>query len=132
MARALDWAIQRDPDNGGEFLAVNVGSDKWNYQVKDLAKAVAEVIPDVSISINENAQPDKRSYRVDFGLYKKLAPNYQPEVDLITTIKDLKIGLEAMSFHDENFRSSNFMRLKVLNHLSEHGLLSEQLEWVNN
>jgi nucleoside-diphosphate-sugar epimerase len=132
MARALDWAIQRDPDNGGEFLAVNVGSDEWNYQVKDLAKAVAEVIPDVSISINKDAQPDKRSYRVDFGLYKKLAPNYQPEVDLITTIKDLKIGLEAMSFHDENFRSSNFMRLKVLNHLSEHGLLSEQLEWVNN
>jgi nucleoside-diphosphate-sugar epimerase len=132
MARALDWAIQRDPDNGGEFLAVNVGSDEWNYQVKDLAKAVAEVIPDVSISINENAQPDKRSYRVDFGLYKKLAPNYQPEVDLITTIKDLKVGLETMNFHDENFRSSNFMRLKVLNHLSEHGFLSEKLEWVNN
>ena len=45
MARAIDWAISRDVANGGEFLAVNVGSDEWNYQVKDLAEAVAKVIP---------------------------------------------------------------------------------------
>src|SRR5581483_5808412 len=35
MARAIDWAIQREMSFGGEFLAVNVGSDEWNYQVKD-------------------------------------------------------------------------------------------------
>ena len=132
MAKAIDWAIKRDINNGGEFLAVNVGSDEWNYQVKDLAEAVAKVIPDVDISINENAQPDKRSYQVSFDLFKKLAPDYQPDVDIITTIKELKSGLEAMHFHDENFRTSNFMRLKVLNHLREQGLLSEKLEWTNN
>jgi nucleoside-diphosphate-sugar epimerase len=132
MSRAMDWAIQRDAGNGGDFLAVNVGSDEWNYQVKELAEAVAKVIPDVNISINENAQPDKRSYRVSFALFKKLAPDYQPQVDLITTIKDLKNGLEAMHFHDENFRSSNFMRLKVLNHLREQKLLSDTLTWTNN
>jgi nucleoside-diphosphate-sugar epimerase len=132
MAKAIDWAIKRDIENRGEFLAVNVGSDEWNYQVKDLAEAVARVIPDVEISINENAQPDKRSYQVSFELYKKLAPDYQPDVDIITTVKELKSGLEAMHFHDENFRTSNFMRLKVLNHLREQGLLSERLEWTNN
>ena len=52
-ARAIiDWAISRDVANGGEFLAVNVGSDEWNYQVKDLAQAVAKVIPGVDVSIN--------------------------------------------------------------------------------
>ena len=132
MAKAIDWAIKRDVSNGGEFLAVNVGSDEWNYQVKDLAEAVARVIPDVHISINKNAQPDKRSYQVSFELFKKLAPDYQPEVDIITTVKDLKHGLEAMNFNDENFRTSNFMRLKVLNHLRDQGLLSDRLEWTNN
>lgn len=130
MARAIDWAIQRDRAAGGDFLAVNVGSSAWNYQVKDLAEAVAEVIPNVTISINKNAQPDKRSYKVDFGLFEQLAPDFQPQVDLITAIRELKDGLEAMGFRDDNFRNSNYMRLKVLTLLSEKGLLNHNLEWI--
>src|SRR4030067_1727838 len=117
MARAVEWAIKRKVTGGGEFLAVNTGSNEWNYQVKDLAEAVAKVIPGVDISINKNAQPDKRSYSVNFALFKKLAHDYQPEVDLITTIKELKSGLEAMKFKDQDFRNSKYMRLKVLTHL---------------
>ncbi len=132
MARAIDWAISRDLGNGGEFLAVNVGRDEWNYQVKDLAAAVAKVIPDVDISINKNAQPDKRTYRVSFDLFKRLAPDYQPEVDLITTIKELKTGLVAMNFNNSDFRNSEFMRLKVLTGLQSRGLLTEKLKWVKN
>jgi len=129
MARAIDWAITRDAKDAGEFLAVNVGSDEWNYQIKDLAEAVARVIPDVDISINKNAQPDGRSYRVSFALFKKLAPDYQPKCDIITTVKELKEGLEAMHFNDENFRESKYMRLKVLTHLMGKGLLNGKLEW---
>jgi nucleoside-diphosphate-sugar epimerase len=130
MARAIDWAIKRELTVGGEFIAVNTGSNEWNYQVKDLAEAVAKVIPGVDISINKNAQPDKRSYRVSFDLFRKLAPDYQPEIDLISTIEELKSGLEAMNFKDEDFRNSQFMRLKVLTHLRNKGLLTEKLEWA--
>lgn len=131
MARAIDWAISRDITAGGNFLAVNVGSNEWNYQVRDLAEAVARVIPDVEVSINKNAQPDKRSYRVSFDLFKKLAPDYQPQVDLTTSIRELKEGLEAMIFNDADFRNSRFMRLKVLTYLRDRGLLTEELDWVN-
>lgn len=130
MAKAIDWAVMREAQSGGDFLAVNVGSDEWNYQVKELAEAVASVIPGVDVSINKNAQPDKRSYRVNFGLFKRLAPGYQPSVSLEQAIKELRVGLEAMNFSDGNFRSSMFMRLKVLNHLREQGLLNENLEWA--
>ena len=129
MARAMDWAIGREMTNGGTFLAVNTGSNEWNYQVKDLAHAVAKIIPDVSVSINKDAQPDKRSYQVDFGLFRKLAPKHQPKVDLAGAIQGLKDGLEAMGFADGNFRNSQFMRLKVLTHLREHGVLDDQLRW---
>lgn len=130
MARAIGWAISREMSCGGKFLAVNVGSDEWNYQVKDLAEAVAKIIPDVSISINENAQPDKRSYRVNFDLFRKLAPAHQPRVDLTDSIKELKDGLEAMGFKDGEFRNSKFMRLKVLTQLQEKRLLDEKLQWT--
>lgn len=130
MARAVEWAIQRDLSSGGAFLAVNTGSNEWNYQVKDLAHAVAKAIPDVSVSINKNAQPDKRSYQVDFTLFKKLAPRHQPQVDLSSAIQGLKKGLEEMGFADGDFRNSQFMRLKVLTHLRERGVLDEQLRWA--
>lgn len=132
MARAIDWAIGREAGKNQKFLAVNAGSDEWNYQVRDLAAAVAKVIPDVQISINENAQPDKRSYRVNFSLFRMLAPDFQPQMDIITTIEELKDGLEAMKFSDDNFRNSRFMRLKILTHLRNHKLLSEDLYWAGS
>ena len=61
MARAIWWAIRRPASLGGAWLAVNVGSNDANYQVRDLAEAVAELIPRVGISINKDADSDKRS-----------------------------------------------------------------------
>lgn len=130
MARAIDWAIDRSPEKGGSFLAVNVGSNSGNYQVKDLATAVAEAVPGTRVSINKNAPPDKRSYNVDFSQFARLAPDFQPKVTLSQTIREIKEGLEAMVFADRNFRQSQFMRLKVLESHIEGQTLTEQLEWA--
>jgi nucleoside-diphosphate-sugar epimerase len=130
MARAIEWAVGRDRQTGGDFLAVNVGSNSWNYQVKHLAETVAEVVPGIGISINQNAPPDNRSYRVDFGLYEKLAPSHQPQVDLLTAVRELKAGLEAMDFHDADFRSSSYMRLEVLRTLIAEQSLDHELRWT--
>jgi nucleoside-diphosphate-sugar epimerase len=130
MARAIDWAISRDLSAGGEYLIVNIGSNDWNYQVKDLAEAVSRVIPDTDVTINKNAQPDKRSYKVNFDLFKSLAPGHQPEYDLQRTVIELKEGLEAMGFREKDFRNSNFMRLKVLDFLKTQGLLDDKLRWT--
>lgn len=132
MARAIDWAIGRDGDTGGDYLALNAGSNQWNYQVKSLAEAAAEVIPGVEIAINKDALPDKRSYQVCFDLFEKLAPDYQPQVDLLTTIEELREGLEVMRFNDPDFRESTLMRLKMLTELEQQGLLSDNLEWRFN
>ena len=74
MARAIDWGIERPLSAGGPFLVVNAGTNEWNYQVRDLAEAVVRIIPGTEVSINKDAQPDKRSYRVNFNLFQSLAP----------------------------------------------------------
>ncbi len=129
MARAIDWAIDRSAENGGQFLAVNTGTNSWNYQVKELAHAVGKIVPGCNVTINEDAPPDKRSYKVNFDLYAKLAPNHQPVYDLEKTIKNLYQALTAMGFNDPNFRESKLMRLKVLAGLQEEGHLNDQLSW---
>lgn len=127
MARAMDWALQRQ--RGGAFLAVNVGRTDWNYQVRDLAEAVADQIPGTDIDVNSEAMPDKRSYRVDFSLYKDLAPGFLPVVPLEGSIEELAVGLQRMGFSDGEFRQGDFMRLRVLSGLQEKGYVDGSLLW---
>lgn len=130
MALAIDWAIHRKPDNGGRNLVVNAGSDDRNYQVRDLAHAVAAAVPGTEVNINTDAPADSRSYKVDFGLYAALAPNHQPRVSLAQSIERLKSGMEAMGFADPDFRNSQLIRLKVLERHISGGALSEDLYWA--
>jgi nucleoside-diphosphate-sugar epimerase len=129
MARAIEWAVTRQTATGGAFLAINAGCDEWNFQVRDLAKAVSEVIPGTSVRLNEDAPPDKRSYKVSFALYKSLAPRHQPQITLPQAIEELQEGLTAMNFRDGNFRNSLLMRLKVLTSLQESESINDRLEW---
>jgi len=129
MARAIEWAVSRDLRSGGRHLVVNAGSNQWNYQIRELANAVAAAIPGTEVSINQDAPPDKRSYRVDFSLFSTLAPGHVPETDLAETVQGLRTGLESMRFNNANFRDSSFSRLKVLEGLRSQGLLNGALEW---
>ncbi len=129
MARAIDWSVARKPENGGNFLAVNTGSNEWNYQVKELAEVVAEVVPGCKVSINTDAPPDKRSYKVNFDLFKKLAPNHQPVYSLKPSIETLYKSLNEMGFNDPNFRESSLMRLNVINQLNKNNILDNNLNW---
>jgi nucleoside-diphosphate-sugar epimerase len=131
MARAIDWATHRSRDNGGDVLVVNVGADEWNYQVKDLAEAVAVVVPGTKVSINLAAPPDKRSYRVDFSRYRTLAPGHIPQVTLNQAITELRDGLGRMGFADRDFRNSQHIRLKVLDRHIASGWLLRTLRWAN-
>jgi nucleoside-diphosphate-sugar epimerase len=124
MALAAEWAaLCRTADEGGRFLVLNVGSNEWNWQVRDLAASVASAFPGTKVSINSDAQPDARSYRVDFGLFRSLAKLHQPQCTLAGTIMELKMVLERAGFRDAGFRQSRFVRLHVLSTLTSEGLL---------
>lgn len=125
MARAMDWAIHRKA--GASFLVINTGSNQWNYQVKELAEAVQKTFDDVEVSINTNAQPDKRSYKVSFDMFEKLAPDHQPQVSLWDAVQDLKEGLTGIHFNDKNFRQSQLMRLKTIQSLIDHSVIDSNL-----
>ena len=115
MARAIDWASQRKV--GTNFLTLNAGSNDWNYQIKDLAENVSDLIPNVSLSINKDAPPDKRSYRVDFNNFNNIVPSkYHPKISLKEAINTLADGISRMDI-GENFRDSRFIRLNVLKNL---------------
>lgn len=130
MARAIEWAIGRPPEPLGRFLKINVGADRWNCQVKDIAAAVARAIPGTTVTVNPDAPVDKRSYRVDFGLYAQHAPAHQPLQTLDSAIAGLRDGLRAIAFADPDYRSSQLIRLKVLERHLAAGRLGNDLRWT--
>ncbi|OCW58032.1 NAD-dependent epimerase/dehydratase family protein [Hoeflea olei] len=129
MARATEWALQRPADNGGRYMAVNVGSDAWTYQIRDLAHAVGDILPGVKVRINSAGQPDKRSYRVDFARFRAHAPDHQPLATLADTVRELADGISKIPALPSDFRSSDYVRLSVLTGLIDKDLLDSNLYW---
>ncbi len=129
MATAIIWAITERNSIKESHLSVNVGSNDRNYQVSELAECVSKIIKGTTVEINKDALPDKRSYKVDFSLYKEIAPNHQPSVSLEESINRIYDGLGLLNFSDKDFRVSNFMRLKVLESHIKDGRLNNALNW---
>jgi nucleoside-diphosphate-sugar epimerase len=131
MARAIEWAILRKPNGTDRFLAINAGRDDHNHQVSGLAEAVAKAIPGTRISINENAQPDNRSYQVDFGRFHDVAPDHQPIVSLPESIERLIEGISGAKQAQHELPAADMKRLATLEGLIEAGKVSADMRWIN-
>ena len=130
MCRAIDWAMIREKFCGGQFLPINTGKNSFNYQVKQIANSVAELIPHTKVSINTNALPDNRSYSVDFSRYEKLAPDFQPITSLNESILNLIGGLKNVGFAIKDFRKSNYIRLNTLRKHIDNNRIGKDLRWT--
>jgi nucleoside-diphosphate-sugar epimerase len=131
MARAVGWAVSDERDEFGSSVVVNVGCDEWNYRIIELAQEVAGAIDNVDVIVNSAAPADKRSYRVDFALWRSIAPNHQPQNTLVETILSLKTNLSEIRDLAPDFRNSDRVRLRRLKALQDADLLDERLRWTN-
>jgi nucleoside-diphosphate-sugar epimerase len=128
MGRAIIWGISRNSSQNGNYLVINTGSNVWNYQVRELAYAINNILPATRVTINKDAQPDKRSYKVSFDKFEKLAKDHNPVYDLDQSIRDLVNGLQSIDFKNVNYRQSDLIRLYVVNELLSRNLLNSNLE----
>jgi nucleoside-diphosphate-sugar epimerase len=130
MARATAWTVARRAEDGGAFLIANVGSPECNMRVRDLAERVASLIDGTTIRMNPDAQPDRRSYRVDFSRFQRLAPDAMPRVGIEESVRALVAGLKAIGFRDAAFHRSPLMRIETLKRLRDAGRLTADLGWA--
>lgn len=131
MARAIDWSIKYNLNKN--FLALNIGSNKWTFKIKKLAQLVSKTLGNTKVVLNKNNQPDKRSYTVDFSLFKKLCKDNQPKENIRDSIKILAKKIRKSNLNFNNFRNSQkFIRLKTLINLQNKNKLDKNLYWKND
>ena len=89
---------------------------------------VIELIPSASLSIATQKAVDSRSYKVDFELFEKMAPNiYQPKYDAKKSILDIISCVKKLDIPNDFRSSPNFIRLKSLEKKIKNNLIDGNL-----
>lgn len=76
----------------------NVGSDKENYKVYQVAAIFKDYFPSIVIETTPD-DPDKRDYHVSFAKIKKIL-KYEPKKSVSDSIKEIKEALEKSIITD--------------------------------
>ena len=105
----------------------NLGDTNENYQIRELANYISEIIPNCEIVI-ESSDKDNRSYRVSFEkIYSEL--NFKCSLNVVDGIKDLVRSFDEIKLSDENFNSRNYTRIKQIEYLINNNQINDYFYW---
>lgn len=130
ISRAFLAAVEA-PRDAVFCEAFNVGVTEHNYQIKDLAEIVADVVPGCEVTFADDAGPDKRSYRVNCDKIKKVLPGFQPQWDARRGAQSLYNAYSAINLTLEEFEGPKYQRIGHIKKLIADGIIDETLAHTN-
>ena len=130
LSQAVICALKA-PQESIHNLAVNVGNNEENYQMRDLAKLVEETVPNCEIEYADDAGPDTRSYRVNFDKIHRVFPEFQLRW---TARKGVEQCYESYLKHGlgkDDYEGIKYKRVAHIKNLIAEHKLDENLRWKN-
>lgn len=115
IARAF-IAFMEAPRERVHNRAVNVGANRENFQVREVADIVHELVPKANILYTGEIGNDPRNYRVKFDLLGELLPQFRLEYDLRSGMEELYRSFIDHGFNAADFDGEQFVRLRTLRH----------------
>jgi hypothetical protein len=109
--------------------AFNIGRNDENYQVRQVADLVAEIVEGSEVVYEGDASPDARDYRVDFTKAATLLPEFQPQWNVRKGIEELLDEYRRHGLTEDEFLGPSFTRLNAISRLIDSGHLSNDLRW---
>ena len=127
ICEAIACAVEapRDSVHGEVF---NVGQDADNYQVREIARIVADVYPGCELTFGPSGG-DNRSYRVDFSKIHRQLPGFQCRWDARKGARQLHDVFERIGMDAATFAARPFTRLTQLKYLSATRQIDERFFW---
>ncbi|HVW26658.1 MAG TPA: SDR family oxidoreductase [Polyangiaceae bacterium] len=107
--------------------AFNVGRTSENFQIRQVANMVAEVVPNCEVAFAPGASADARNYRVDFGKAERSLPGYSPTWTLRAGIEELYAAYKAANLTKDVWLGPKYYRLRTVKGLQERGVLDSEL-----
>jgi nucleoside-diphosphate-sugar epimerase len=106
--------------------AFNVGRTEHNYRIREIAEAVAEVVPGCRLEIAPDAGPDKRSYRVSFAKIARVLPAFEPQWDVHRGAEQLYAAYRAAGLSLAQLEGRH-QRISHIKTLMREGVLRDDL-----
>lgn len=113
IARAF-VALAKAPRERVHNQTINVGGNTENYQVRDVADRVQELLPRANVVYTGEVGADPRDYRVNFDRLTQLLPDFRLEFDLRSGLQKLHERLVRSHFDRAAFEGDRFVRLRTL------------------
>jgi nucleoside-diphosphate-sugar epimerase len=129
IARAFIAGLDAPADEVSN-QAFNVGRTEHNYRIRDIAEAVAEVVPGCRLEIAADAGPDQRSYRVSFAKIAKVLPAFAPQWDVRKGAEQLYAAYRASGLSLEQLER-RYQRISHIKALMRKGVLGDDLRYRN-
>lgn len=112
--------------------AFNIGRSEENYQVRQVADLVAEIVDGSEVVYAEGGTGDTRDYRVDFTKAEERLPGFDPTWTVRKGIEELLDAYRRHDVSEEEFLGPKYMRLKTIAALIESGRLDRDLRWTEH
>ena len=107
-------AFMEAPRDQIHNMAINVGGNSENYQVRDVGDMVRRLVPGATVAYTGEVGADPRNYRVKFDLLRARLPNFRLEYNLESGMEELHRKLRDRGFSIDDWNSDQFVRLRTL------------------
>jgi nucleoside-diphosphate-sugar epimerase len=111
--------------------AFNVGSTQENYQIRDIATMVEEIVQGSHVKYAEGGGPDLRCYRVNCDKIAQVLPEFRPQWTVRRGIEQLYAAYKEQSLTVEEFTGTRYTRIKHLRSLLGAAMLDPTLRWTS-
>ncbi len=125
IARAF-LAVLACPREETHDKAYNVGGTDQNFQIRDLAAIVAEVVPDCRVELAADASPDARDYRVNCDQFARTV-GFATSWDPRRGAEELLQAYRTYDLSLEDAEGPRFQRIQQIKRLLADGELSHDL-----
>lgn len=109
--------------------AFNVGTTTENYQIRELAEIVKDVVPNCRIEFAPDAGPDARCYRVDCNKIARVLHEFKPQWTARRGVEELYESYRRVGLTLEEFEGERFKRIAHVKKLVDEGRLDAALRW---
>lgn len=109
--------------------AFNVGRNEDNYQVKEIANIVADVVPNSHVELSEDHFPDARNYKVDCSKILNTIPGFKPVWNARKGAEECLAAYKNLGLTLEEFEGIKYQRIGHIKYLLENQMIDENLYW---
>jgi nucleoside-diphosphate-sugar epimerase len=123
-------AVLRAPRDLVHNQAFNVGRTEENYQIREVAATVEEIVPGSRVKYAEGGGPDLRCYRVNCDKIARTLSEYKPQWTVRRGIEQLYDSYKERGLTLDEFTGERYIRIKHLKSLLSSSRLDPSLRWM--